>query len=286
MNKSKIEWCDYTWNPVTGCLHGCDYCYAKRIANRFNRGTGEGVNPTTYYEPTIGIYIKDDEEKNNISNNNHIHVVKRPMYDEWIVREGEYNHHYDPYPYGFEPTFHRYRLNEPQKITKPSKIFVCSMADLFGDWVPDEWIEEVFKICIIKAPHHKYLFLTKNPARYLQILKSQYPLCDYQNMWFGFTHTEGELWGLPAHMQINRFVSIEPLLGEVYPSPFFWEDGIDWVIIGSETGNRKDKVIPKREWIENIVSECREHNIPVFMKNSLKDLMGNDFIQEWPEGLK
>lgn len=252
MNKSKIEWCDMTWNPVTGCLHNCPYCYARRIANRFG-------------DKTDGVC---DEW----------HDLHTPFY--------KMNGRLNPYPYSFAPTFHRYRLDEPQKIKKPSKIFVCSMADLFGDWVPDEWIEEVFKICTIKAPHHKYLFLTKNPARYLQILKSQYPLCDYQNMWFGFTHTEGELWGLPAHMQINRFVSIEPLLGEVYPSPFFWEDGIDWVIIGSETGNRKDKVIPEREWVDSIVSQCHKTGVPVFMKNSLKDLMGEDFIQEWPEGLR
>ena len=44
MNKTKIEWCDATWNPVVGCKHGCDYCYAKRIAARFggyNRGDGK-----------------------------------------------------------------------------------------------------------------------------------------------------------------------------------------------------------------------------------------------------
>jgi protein gp37 len=301
MNKSKIEWCDYTWNPVTGCLHGCDYCYAKRIANRFNRGTGEGVNPTAYYEPTIGIYIKDDEEKNNISNNNHIHVVKRPMYDEWIVREGEYNHHYDPYPYGFEPTFHKYRLDEPARKTKGQKIFVCSMADLFGDWVPDEWIEEVFEACK-KAPQHKYLFLTKNPSRYWQ-LHDKGILPQHNNYWYGttLTHSEDEhevannlpaYTGLPKPTFRNTFVSAEPILDNIegaHPMGGFftyYPHTIKWAILGAETGSRKGKVIPRRKWIESIVSACHKADVPVFMKNSLKDLMGDDFIQEWPEGLR
>ncbi|MFR1061782.1 MAG: DUF5131 family protein [Enterocloster sp.] len=59
------------------------------------------------------------------------------------------------------PTFHKYRLNEYQN-KKSRNIFVCSMADLFGEWVPDEWIEEVFEACD-NAPQHNYLFLTKNP---------------------------------------------------------------------------------------------------------------------------
>jgi protein gp37 len=49
MNKTKIEWCDYTWNPVTGCLHGCEYCYARRIAERFKgKAFPEGFAPTFY----------------------------------------------------------------------------------------------------------------------------------------------------------------------------------------------------------------------------------------------
>ncbi|MCL2461960.1 MAG: phage Gp37/Gp68 family protein, partial [Defluviitaleaceae bacterium] len=70
-----------------------------------------------------------------------------------------------PYPFYFKPTFHRYRLGEPARMKKPKNIFVCSMADMFGDWVPDEWIKAVFEACEA-IPRHRYLFLTKNPARY------------------------------------------------------------------------------------------------------------------------
>lgn len=60
----------------------------------------------------------------------------------------------------------------------------------------------------------------------------------------------------------------------------------DWVIIGAETGRRKDKVIPKREWIDDIVNECRKADIRVFMKSSLSEIWGEPLIQEFPEQLK
>ena len=56
----------------------------------------------------------------------------------------------------------------------------------------------------------------------------------------------------------------------------------NWIIVGAETGNHKGKVIPKREWIENIVSECRKQKVPVFLKNSLKEIWGEPLIQEYP----
>lgn len=121
---TRIDWCDATFNPITGCLHGCEYCYAKRIAERFGIKPFGNVEPTELLEPVV---LNDKAE---------------------------------PYPLGFSPTFHRYRLDEPQHWKKPRTIFVCSMADLFGDWVPDEWIKAVFDACE-KAPQHRYLFLTK-----------------------------------------------------------------------------------------------------------------------------
>lgn len=59
----------------------------------------------------------------------------------------------------------------------------------------------------------------------------------------------------------------------------------EWIIVGAETGSRKDKVIPRREWIENIVEQCRKYNIPVFMKPSLTDIWGEELIQEFPKAL-
>jgi protein gp37 len=62
--------------------------------------------------------------------------------------------------------------------------------------------------------------------------------------------------------------------------------GIKWVIIGAESGARKGKVIPEKAWVNYIVEDCANNGIPVFMKESLRELMGDDFVQEWPAGLK
>ena len=86
---------------------------------------------------------------------------------------------------------------------------------------------------------------------------------------------------LPAFR--NTFVSIEPLLEDlcVEQHNILFRQ-VDWFIIGSETGNRKSKVVPERKWIEEIVQECKKNNKPVFMKESLKDIWREPLIQEYP----
>jgi len=270
MNKSKIEWCDMTWNPITGCLHGCEYCYARRIAERFGPHEMELMN------------IKDCKPISPISFKNlGCYECDEPVY--LTNFKGE-KLRMCPYPQGFKPTFHKYRLDEPKKKTKGVKIFVCSMADLFGDWVPDEWIEKVFKTCG-EAPQHIYMFLTKNPKRY-----TEYGVpVQKENLWYGVTITkENEMHrfnSLPAFCK--TFVSMEPILENLNPekSNILFKQ-VDWVIIGAETGNRKDKIIPKREWIEDIVKQCRASDVPVFMKNSLKNIWKEDLIQEFPKEME
>ena len=246
MNKTNIDWCDSTWNPVTGCLHGCEYCYARGIANRFGFGA---------YEPNI------DER-----------VLIEPA-----VSAGKKV----PYPFNFEPTFHKYRLNEYQN-KKGRNIFVCSMADLFGDWVPDEWIEEVFKACH-DATQHNYLFLTKNPERYAEL---GMPCDNY--LWYGTSVCKKDDIQKCKYLPLGgkKFVSIEPILEDldIIGEPII--NYVDWVIIGAETGRRKNKVIPERKWIEDIVNECKENGTAVFMKSSLSDIWGEPLIQEFPEELK
>lgn len=249
MNKTKIDWADMTWNPVTGCLHGCEYCYARKIANRFGNK----------YLP----YGCGKLEGN---------ILNRPMDGEKGI---------DPYPFGFEPTFHYYRLTEPQQIKKSQNIFVCSMADLFGDWVPDKWIQMVFNACE-EAPQHRYLFLTKNPKR-LQEVFGFGRVCD--NWWFGTSINntlDVDSMGLELfsnHHKMNRFISVEPILDQITDC----RAGLfNWVIVGAETGNRKEKVVPEKSWIDSISKQCQESNVPIFMKESLRSLMGDDFIQEFP----
>ena len=235
MNKTKIDWATMTWNPVTGCRHGCPYCYAARTAHRF-----DGKVIDTSHQP------------------GGIHVLDR--------KPGKLG---GPYPFGFEPTLRRYRLNDPERTAEPQNIFVCSMADLFGRWVPLEWIREVLDACQ-RAPWHRYLFLTKNPARYLEL--DQVALLPHgENFWYGSTVANQDaaaMYPMPW-ANINAFWSMEPLLG-----PVSMEDaeGLpQWVILGAETGRRSDKVIPRREWVDQIADFCAENEIPVFFKDNLRE---------------
>lgn len=259
MNKTKIDWCDSTWNPITGCLHGCEYCYARNIAHRFG-GFTELEDTDLDYEKIC--------ESNIVE-------IEKPL--KYLNDKGKII--LSPYPFFFKPTFYRYKLNEPQKWKKGRNIFVCSMADLFGSWVPDSWIEEVFKACE-KAPQHNYLFLTKNPARYVELINNtDFFVKTRSNMWFGYSYTGkgSKQWWNPDY---NVFASVEPIL-ELIEVP-----RCKWLIVGAETGRRKDRVIPKREWIERIVEDCRKYGIPIFMKSSLADIWGEQLIQEFPKELK
>ena len=250
--KTLIDWADASWNPVTGCKHGCEYCYARGIARRF------------------GCKINGDMGKA-------LAVLDEP----YVSKDGVTN----PYPYEFLPTFHRYRLDIPVTWKKPKNIFVCSMADLFGNWVPDEWIAEVFNACAA-APQHRYLFLTKNPERYKDIcLKDALPYGP--GFWYGTTTTrptEGAFIVEQEKKFYHTFLSIEPIQ-ERFGQYALNRNSImltDWVIIGAETGNRKDKVIPEKEWIDEIVEVCKKYEKPIFMKESLRGIMGEDFRQEFP----
>lgn len=190
-----------------------------------------------------------------------------------------------PYPKGFAPTYHAYTMDYPEKRKTPARIFVSSMGDLFGEWVPDIWIEDVFAACK-RAPQHTYLFLTKNPQRYLDMGHAgKLPM--ERNFWYGTTITspETEYFGASC---VNTFLSIEPLL-----EPFSADDCAGfrrlgeplWVIIGAMTGPGSKRKQPKREWVEAITEVAQSAGVPVFMKNSLKDLWGGPLIQEYPEGM-
>lgn len=198
LNKTSIEWTDYTWNPVTGCKKNCSYCYAAAMSKRFHKS--------------------------------------------------------------FEPAFHPDRLDEPMKLKKPSKIFVCSMADLFGEWVDWRWIEKI--LAIVKACHqHTFQFLTKNPERYCFF---EFPL----NAWIGATATKHQEW-ITAYQALSlakasvKFISCEPLLKRIDPWTITWRP--DWLIIGACTG--KEAKQPDPEWVKLLERSC--NGVPIFHKDNL-----------------
>jgi len=261
LKNTKIDWADDTMNFFTGCYHDCPYCYARDMANRF-KTKGEMVEPETYRLEYNG--------KEIIECNEQPFVIKRTGKR---IRQA--------YPYGFTPCYNRFRYEDFNKIEPYRNVFMGSMTDMWGDWVPDRWLIEVLAACQKKADIN-YLFLTKNPKRYLEFYeRGELPTGD--QFWYGTTVTNPRM--LFMHSKVcHTFLSIEPILEDF--GDFGGGEFVEWVIIGAETGKRKEKVIPKREWIENLVNICRKRNVPVFMKESLTEIWGEELIREYPKELR
>ena len=284
MNTTSIEWCTRSWNPVTGCRHGCSsngksWCFARDIAIRF-AGGGYDKN---------GICISSPNEQGGDG----LHDLEEPEY-KW-TKAGKLIK--AAYPHCFEPTFHRYRLGEPAAVTQPQNVFTVDMGDLFGEWVPEKWIWAVADACAA-APQHNYLFLTKNSTRYNAITKrgilgSKFTLImgdASDHIWFGASAT-GQAMATNALLHLegasyfsHTFMSIEPLMLPMKLS--FRMERLGWVIVGAMTGPGAAAHQPRREWVADIVDQCRAAGVPVFLKNNLAGIWGEQLIQEYPEGLR
>jgi protein gp37 len=217
--EDRVEWVQWSWNPVTGCKHGCAYCYAHDLANKI-------------------------------------------------------------YENKFRPTFHEDRLSAPKNTRAPTydkdnignrNVLVCSMADLFGEWVPDEWIHRVLESVTLN-PQWNFIFLTKNPSRYLK-LKDRFP----KNCWLGATVDTQDRVGptLKVFKKLREkdnglilFIAFEPLLEKI-KIPF--EDKIiDWIIIGARSKvASKAEFQPNWEWVESLFQLARENKCDVYFKSNL-----------------
>jgi protein gp37 len=241
MNKTQIEWVKnpdgtqgYTWNPITGCLNGCEYCYARKLANGRLRDrylANKNVAITHLHEPVAGYEALAD-----------------PFY----------------------PRFWEDRmLDVPIKNYEPNKhlgIFVCDMSDLFGIGVPEEWTRRILTKIRTGGAWHRFYLLTKQPQNLAKF--SPFP----DNCWVGVTACNQTMLqkalsseGLASAKAGAKFISFEPLLQRM--------DGladylycVDWVIIGAQT---KPVVYPKVEWVEEIVEACDKARVPVFLKDNL-----------------
>ncbi|MEW6097344.1 MAG: DUF5131 family protein [bacterium] len=206
LSKTKIDWADYTINPIKGiCKHNCSYCYARRFYKRFK------------WNPEI-----------------------------------------------------RYDLNAfkgIEKIKAGSIIFVGSTHDIFGNWIDDFVIKDIFTIC----DNHKnqwFVFLTKNPKRY----------CDFfipKNCIIGMSITGENIkkhkqdWASMKGIDALKLVSIEPLLKSInfidLNEIFTGTSKPDWIIVGGLT----PKPVHKSEWVFEIRQYCKINEISLFEKRNL-----------------
>ncbi len=196
-------------------------------------------------------------------------------------------------------TLCEYNLDLPLTIKKPTVFAIWN--DLFHEDVRFDYIQKCYSI-ISQNLKHTYLILTKRPERVLKFNQWQAGADDIsiahwqRNAWLG-TSIENQKTAderIPVLLEIpaaNRFLSIEPCLGNIDISNICITVGdgdvrpiadIDWVIVGAESGKNKREC--KIEWIINIVQQCKEAGIPVFVKQIhlngklVKDI--NQFPQE------
>lgn len=165
------------------------------------------------------------------------------------------------YREGFRLVLHPHMLRLPLQWRKPRTIFANSMSDLFHKEVPLAFIESVFEV-MGRAHWHTFQVLTKRSDRLLSLS----PILPWRpNIWMGvsvesqkYTFRIEDLRRTSAHL---RFLSLEPLLG---PLPRLGLRGIDWVIVGGESGPRARSVDPS--WVVDIRDQCRRANVPFFFK--------------------
>jgi protein gp37/ParB-like chromosome segregation protein Spo0J len=179
------------------------------------------------------------------------------------------------YPAGFTPLFHHERLDAPRNTPVPQRaqddpafgrVFVCSMADLFGAWVPQEWIDRVVASTVAN-PQWEYLYLTKFPQRYDRL---QLPASG----WIGASVDEQHRAEptLAAMRKVSgvkvKWLSLEPLLE---PIKFSTLEGIDWIVIGAQSENIGQNPVfaPNFEWVADLVATARRDGCKVWMKNNL-----------------
>lgn len=162
---------------------------------------------------------------------------------------------------GFALTMQPHMLSRPLKLKTPHKIFVNSMSDLFHEQVSLGYIQEVFEI-MRQAHWHTFQILTKRAERLAQLNNK---LSWLTNVWMGVSVENSQYLARIDHLRETdakvKFLSLEPLLG---PLPNLNLAGIDWVIVGGESGPKARPV--KAEWITDIRDQCLDARVPFFFK--------------------
>jgi protein gp37 len=170
-----------------------------------------------------------------------------------------------PFETGFDLTLRRERLEQPMTWRKPRMIFVNSMSDLFHKEIPREFIGRVFDT-MERAHWHTFQVLTKRSSLMRDFLRRRYgaergPL----HMWFGVSVEDGSKKSRIRHLQDApagvRFLSIEPLIGPVGTLDLA---GIDWVIVGGESGPGARHMNP--EWVRDVRDQCLATSVALFFK--------------------
>ena len=169
------------------------------------------------------------------------------------------------YHNGFDPQLRPDRLDHPFGWRTPRRVFVNSMSDLFGEFVPDEYIRQVFEV-MRATPQHTYQVLTKRAQRLAKWSRRRSWLPHATHLWLGVS-VEDRKFGVPRIEQLReakaavRFLSVEPLLESVGELDL---TEIDWVIVGGESGHHARPMTA--EWVREVRDQCVDARVPFFFK--------------------
>ncbi|TET45101.1 phage Gp37/Gp68 family protein [candidate division TA06 bacterium] len=165
------------------------------------------------------------------------------------------------YVRGFELAIHRDALETPMRWRKSRTVFVNSMSDIFHEEVPPWFIDQTFDV-MRQAYWHRFQILTKRSKRLLELSPT---LPWSPNIWMGVS-IESKMFEFRAdHLRRTgaavKFLSLEPLLGPVLELNL---QGIDWVIVGGESGPRSRPLDPT--WVIGVRDQCLKEDVPFFFK--------------------
>jgi protein gp37 len=229
---TRIEWAQWSWNPITGCKHDCPYCYARDIAQRFTNLYQNGFDPSI-----------------------------------WPAR------------FAAPENTHVPKMAEQDVAYR--NVFTGSMADIFGRWVPEEWIHLVIERVQLN-PQWNFLFLTKFPQRVHEFGKMP------ENAWMGTTVDcqERVANAEKAFSKMGggiKWLSVEPMLT---PLKFSRLDLFDWIVIGGASPSAKTpKWVPPFDWVADLHAQAREAGCAVYHKDNLG--MGDEIrLKEFPWGTR
>lgn len=247
-----IEWIHpdpkkrFTANPITGCKKGCGYCYGRDIHNRFKR-PGRFDEPRFHPERLAVIRRKLERRKDNVG------------------------------------------------------VFLCSVSDPFGSGVERDGIHQIQDL-IDACPQHTFFMLTKRPDQ-MKFLMPRFLAWWRPNVWIGVTvEADSKLDRIDDLLRwwpCQKFISFEPLLDQVNltwwtPKAEPWRElkmRFDWAIIGGLSGSYNPISGHNRTWLEcaqarwgkQIITDCQQAGIPVFVKTKPIKIPGLPVIQQWPE---
>ncbi len=221
MAETSIEWTDATWNPVAGCTVISPGC-------------------TNCYAMRMAARLE---------------AMSVQKYSGLTRRSGARS------VWTGKITLDEKSLDTPRTWSKPRRIFVNSMSDLFHEAVPAEFIARVWRV-IAETPRHTYQILTKRPERMGEIVAE---LPWLKNVWLGTSVENADFLTRIEHLRrvsaAVRFISFEPLIGSVVGADL---KDIHWAIVGGESG---PKARPMLElWVEEIETMCRRNGTAFFFK--------------------